>query len=278
MAEAARLEDAAVDIGRRRVLGPLSVVVREGEHWALLGPNGSGKTTLFSLLGAQRSPSCGTVQVLGERLGRTDMRRLRGRLGLVSHSVADALALHVSALEVVLTGKSGILAPWWGSFDEAERLRAKALLSELSCGHLVGQPLSSCSQGERQRVLLARSLFGGHRLLLLDEPGAGVDLPGREALVAALDRLAASGEGPTTVHSAHTLEELPGSVTHALLLREGRPVASGPAEEVLTGRLLSECFAMALTVERRDGRLTARALGGPGGNRSGPGGATGGPH
>lgn len=257
-----RLEDAAVTIDGRRVLGPVSLTIGPGERWALLGPNGAGKTTLFSLLAAQRSPSAGTVRVLGETLGRTDMRQLRGRIGLVSHKVADALPWNVAALEIVLTGKGGLLAPWWGSFDEEEHAGALRLLEELSCGHLAGQPFAHCSQGERQRVLVARSLFGGHELLLLDEPTAGVDLPGRERLVASLEALAAGGTGPTMVMTAHTLEELPPSITHAALLGDGRLVAAGAAEEVLTGELLSACFGITLRVARHDdGRRSAWAVG-----------------
>lgn len=257
---AAVLEGATVRIDGRRVLGPVSLTVRRAERWALLGPNGAGKTTLFSLLGAQRSPSAGTVAVLGETLGRTDMRRLRTRIGLVSHRVADALPWNVSALEVVLTGKGGLLAPWWGSFGEDDRAAARRLLDDLSCGHLAAQPFAYCSQGERQRILVARSLLGGHELLLLDEPTAGVDLPGREALVAALEALAAAPGGPTTVMTAHTLEELPPSITHAALLREGVLVDAGPADEVLTDEGLSACFGLRLRLERHGGRRSAWAV------------------
>jgi iron complex transport system ATP-binding protein len=247
-----------VVLSGRRVLGPLSIDIEEGEHWAVLGPNGSGKTTLFSLLGAERHPFRGSAEVLGERIGATDLRVLRRSIGFVGHAVADRLPLHCSALEIVLTGKYSLLAPWWGTFDEDDEREARALLSDLHCGHLIEQAFGWCSQGERQRILIARSLLGGHRLLLLDEPAAGVDLPGREALVVALDRLAAAG-GPTTVQVAHTLEELPTSITHALLLREGLPVATGRATEVLCDDLLSECFGSPFRVERSAGRYSARA-------------------
>jgi iron complex transport system ATP-binding protein len=258
---AVRLEEAVVTIDGRRVLGPVSLEVRRGERWALLGPNGAGKTTLFSLVAAERIPSGGSVTVLGETLGRTDMRRLRARIGLVSHRVADALPWNVAALEVVLTGKGGLLAPWWGTFDEDDRAAAGRLLDTLSCGHLADQPFAHCSQGERQRILVARSLLGGHELLLLDEPTAGVDLPGRESLVGALERLASTPSGPTTVMTAHNLEELPPSLTHAALLRGGRLVAAGPADEVLTDELLSGCFGLPLRLSRHGGRRTAWAVG-----------------
>ncbi len=248
-------------LGGRQVLGPCSLRVHRNEHWALLGPNGAGKTTLFSLLGAQRHPSSGRVTVLGEQLGRSDLRELRARIGLVGHGVADRLPPQVSAIEVVLTGADGLFAPWWGRYGDNERSAAGALLERLGCGHLRDQAFGSCSQGERQRILLARSLFGRHRLLLLDEPAVGVDLPGREALVAALDALARDGDAPTTFQIAHTLEELPSSTTHALLLRQGAVVAAGAVDSVLTSELLSRCFGIDFHVERVGGRFTARAAG-----------------
>ena len=257
----AELADVEVILGGRRVLGPLALQINAGEHWAVLGPNGSGKTTLLSVLGAERHPFFGSAFVLGERIGATDMRALRRQIGVVSHAVADRLPFHVSALEIVLTGKDSLLAPWWGHFEDDDRALAAALLSQLHCGHLAAQPFGHCSQGERQRVLLARSLFGRHRLLLLDEPALGMDLPGREALVAALDTLAHAPDAPGTVQIAHTLEELPTVTSHALLLRDGRAVAVGPIEEVLHDETLSACFSIGFHVERRDGRYSARASG-----------------
>ncbi len=257
----ASLVDVAVVVSGRKILGPLSLELHPGEHWALLGPNGAGKTTLLSILGAERHPTSGAAAVLGSRLGRVDLRELRMGIGVVGHRVADRLPPHASALEIVLTGAQGLLAPWWGSFDDAARSEATRLLERLRCGHLVGQSFGTCSQGERQRVLLARSLLVRHRLLLLDEPALGVDLPGREALVAALDDLAADPAGPVTVHVAHTLEELPASTTHALLLAHGRVVAGGPAPDVLRDAPLSECYGIDVRVERFAGRFTGRAAG-----------------
>jgi iron complex transport system ATP-binding protein len=255
----AELEDVAVILAGRRVLGPLSLSVRGGEHWALLGPNGAGKTTLLSVVGAERHPTTGRATVLGERLGRTDVRELRKRIGTLGHRVADRIPGQVRAVDVVLTGRDGLLAPWWGRFGEPERAAARLLLAKLRCEAIADQPFATCSQGERQRILLARSLFGEHRLLLLDEPALGMDLPGREALVAALDELAEAPGAPATVQVAHTLEELPGSVSHAVLLRAGQVVAAGPAAETLTDEALSACYGLAVRVARSGERMTATA-------------------
>lgn len=243
----------------RRLLGPLSLAIRKGEHWAVLGPNGAGKTTLLRLLGAERHPSSGTVTVLGERLGSSDLRLVRSQVGVVSHAVADRLPPSAAALEVVLTGGRNVLAPWWARTGQADRVRGLQILAALGCAGLADRAFGSCSQGERQRVLLARSLFVEHPLLLLDEPCAGVDLPGREALVLALTALARSRDSPVTVHVSHSLEELPATTSHVLLLREGEVVAKGPIEEVMTERSLGLCFGLAISLSREEGRWAARA-------------------
>jgi iron complex transport system ATP-binding protein len=257
---AALLDRAVVTTpGGRRLLGPVSLAIRKGEHWAVLGSNGAGKTTLLRLLGAERHPSSGTAIVLGARLGASDLRQLRSRVGVVSHAVADRLPPSATALAIVLTGGRGVLAPWWASSTEADRVRGRQILKALGCAGLADRAFASCSQGERQRILLARSLFVEHPLLLLDEPCAGVDLPGREALVLALTALAHSSDSPTTVHVSHLLEELPATTSHALLLREGEVVAMGPIEDVLTERSLEHCFGLAITLTREEGRWAARA-------------------
>ena len=243
------------------MLGPISLRIERGEHWAVLGPNGSGKTTLVSVLGAERHPRKGLAYVFGEQIGRTDLRVLRREIGVVGHSIADRLPGSAPVLELVLTGKDSLLAPWWGTFDDTDRAEGMRLLTQLGCRDLAEQSFGSCSQGERQRVLIARSLFGRHRLLLLDEPAIGVDLPGREALVSSLEALAALDDPVTTIHIAHSLEELPRSTSHVLLLSSGHPIALGPIDEMLNNETLSRCFGIAFHLERFDGRYSARALG-----------------
>jgi iron complex transport system ATP-binding protein len=247
---------AEVRIGGRRVLGPVTLTVRAGERWAVLGPNGSGKTTLLRLAGATRQPSAGRVVVLGSELGRVDVRRLRERIAFVGHAVADRIPAGLPVAEVVLTGKRSTFVPWLQAYDETDRGRVRELLRRFECEHLQGQPLADCSQGERQRVLLARALFGSPELLLLDEPAAGLDLPGRERLLAALEAAGDLALVPTILVTHH-LEELPTTVSHVALLRDGVLVAAGPAGDVLTNERVSACFGVALAVDRRGGRWTA---------------------
>jgi len=239
--------------------------VRPGEQWALLGPNGSGKTTLLSLAGAVRHPSAGTVRVLGGRLGEVSVWALRERIGIVDPGLRTPDWLAVE--DVVLTGATGTIQPRWDRYGDAERAKATHLLDLLGCASLIGRELKTCSQGERQRVRIARALMPDPALLLLDEPATGLDLPAREALLAALATLAREHPGLATVLVSHHLEELPASTSHALLLRAGETLASGPAAETLVSATVSACFGLPVAVERIDGRWSARAAAGWDGER-----------
>jgi iron complex transport system ATP-binding protein len=255
---ALELRDVEVRIGGRRILGPLSLTVEPGERWMLLGPNGSGKTTLLRVMGAWRHPSAGTATVLGRRLGRADLRVLRTEIGHVSHAVADSLDPGLTTLEVVLTGRESTLATWPFEVTPEERAAAREALDAVGCGAVAGQTFLRCSQGERQRVLLARARFGRRALVLLDEPAAGLDLPGREDLLRVIDGI--DGDGTAAVVMAtHHLDEIPTSATHGALLRGGELVATGPLEAVLTPEQLERCFGLRLRVERAGKRWFAAA-------------------
>ena len=234
--------------------------VRSGERWALLGPNGSGKTTLLSLAGAVRHPSQGRVTVLGGVFGRVDMPALRGRIGLVD-SGHEPIAW-LTAEDVVLTGIGATLRPRWWVYTDDDRGRAREILALLGCADLAEREIGSCSQGERGRVRIARALIARPELLLLDEPAVGLDLAAREALIAALDRLSDEQPELTSVLVTHHLEEIPASTTHALLLRTGSAIASGPIDEVLTDDALSRCFGLPVTCRRNGQRWFARAAAG----------------
>ena len=252
------LTGAAVRIGGRAIVGPLDLSIGTGEQWVLLGPNGSGKTTALALMGAWRQPSFGAVDVLGERLGRTDVRTVRRRIGHVSHRLAERLPGRRSVLETVCTGREATLVTWWQTFDERDLAEARRLLVSIGCEALADRPLESCSLGERQRVLIARALFGRHELLLFDEPAAGLDLPARERLVEAL--VTGASSGATGVLATHHLEEIPPTTTHAALLRDGWVIASGAIADVLADGPMTACFDMPIRVERRDERWTARVV------------------
>jgi iron complex transport system ATP-binding protein len=243
----------------RHLLQDVDWTVRPGEHWALLGANGAGKTTLMNVAGAVHHPSAGTADVLGRRLGSVDLRELRTLIGLVEARTGRAFRQRMTAEQVVLTGATASIALRRDRVGDDERTRARALLARFGIAERADRPYDACSQGERQRVLLARALMRRPALLLLDEPATGLDLPGREALLAAVATIAAEEPETATVTVTHHVEELPASTTHALLLRDGRVVAAGPAHETIASGPLSECFGTAVAVDRVGGRWLARA-------------------
>jgi iron complex transport system ATP-binding protein len=259
--DAVTMDGVAVRINGRTILGPVDLRVGKQEQWVLLGPNGSGKTTLLRVAGARRQPTSGVVRIFGERVGRTDVRALHPRIGHVSHSLADQLRPSIRALDVVLTGRDAALEPWMRRFDDADRLHATELLRRVGCEELADRALGTCSMGERQRILLARAMFGRHDLLLFDEPAAGLDLPARERLLTAMTTTASAGAAPASILATHHLEEIPATTTHAGLLRSGRIIASGPIGDVLRPDALGACFGLAIDVEQRDGRWSGRAAG-----------------
>ncbi|MER6492176.1 MULTISPECIES: ABC transporter ATP-binding protein [Streptomyces] len=260
MTEVLRAEDVRVVRDGRPILQEVSLTVRAGEHWALLGANGAGKSTLLGLLGARVHPTGGTVEVLGRRLGRVDLRELRAEVGHVDPRHPLGAPLRVR--DVVLTGLTNSVAPLprWHPTDE-QRDRADRLIATLGLAGLADARWPTLSQGQRGRTLIARALMPQPRLLLLDEPATGLDLPGREQLIDALGELRREHPALATVLVTHHLEELPPGTTHALLLREGRVLARGPASHVLTGDQVGKCFDLPLVLERHDGRWTVRLRG-----------------
>ncbi len=258
MSEILRLVDVSFVRGDRTILAPLTWKVAAGQRWLVLGANGSGKTTLLRIAAMYEHPSTGDVCVLGERLGRTDLRVLRRRIGYMSPSLAAQLRPELRCLDIVMTAKYAALEPWWHRYDEADEARALACLERMGVAALADHPMATTSSGEQQRVLLARTLMNEPAVLLLDEPSARLDLGGREQLMQALAELTTDPAAPPLILVTHHLDEVPVGMTHVLMLNDGKVVASGPIARTLTSATLTDCFGMPLTLERRhDGRFNA---------------------
>jgi iron complex transport system ATP-binding protein len=243
------------------VLHHLDWTAHTDERWVVLGPNGSGKTSILRLLSFLRSPSRGTVTVLGDTYGSVDVRRARRRIGLASSALLQQLRPSLTAHDAVLTAADAALETWWSTYDDAQHERADELLELVGCGGHAAQELATLSEGERKRVLVARVLMAEPELLLFDEPCAGLDLGGREAMVEVLADLARAGPsdgGRPLVMVTHHLEEIPPGITHALLLRKGEVVAAGPVAESLTSAAVSATFGLRVAVDGTDGRWFAR--------------------
>jgi iron complex transport system ATP-binding protein len=241
-----------------QILDGIDWTVRAGERWIVLGANGAGKTTLLRIAALYQHPSTGAVEVLGRRLGRTDVRVLRERIAFSSPALAARLEPSMTAAEVVMTARYAALAPWWHTYTDGDRDRARGLLHEWRCAELASHLFPTLSAGERQRVLLARMLMNEPGIALLDEPTAGLDIGGREELVSDLTAWARDPARPPMVLVTHHLEEIPPAFTHALVLKNGRVLAIGAMRETVTSEVLSDAFELRLRVEENAGRYTAR--------------------
>jgi iron complex transport system ATP-binding protein len=252
------LADVTVRRGATNLVEGVDWTVEEDERWVVLGPNGAGKTTLLQVASAQIHPTEGVAGILGEVLGTVDVFELRPRIGLTSAAIAERIPREELVHDVVVSASYSVLGRWRERYDDLDHGRADELLAELGAGRLARRTFGTLSEGERKRVQIARALMTDPELLLLDEPAAGLDLGGREDLVETLSVLAMEETSPATVLVSHHVEEIPPGFTHALLLREGRVVAAGPMEQVLTEELLSTTFGMPLQLSHQDDRWSAR--------------------
>jgi iron complex transport system ATP-binding protein len=253
-----QLTDVALELDGTTVLADIDWTIASGERWVVLGANGAGKTTLLRVAALYQHPTRGTVDVLGNRLGRCDVRALRERIAFSSPALAATLEPSMTAVEVVMTAKHAALAPWWHRYTDTDRERACALLAQFHVDSVGEHRFPTLSAGERQRTLLARTLMNAPGIVLLDEPTAGLDVGGREKLVADLAAWARDPDQPPVILVTHHLEEVPPGFTHALVMKEAKVLASGPLAETVTSEVLSDAFGLGLLVDTKNGRYAAR--------------------
>jgi len=231
--------------------------VNPGEHWAVLGPNGAGKSSLLSIVAGYEWPSRGRVAVLGEVYGKCDMRALKERIGWVSSALFEWLPARQSARQVAATGIHATIGNWH-DLSAQDLIRADDALRSIGAYSFRNKRYGVLSQGEKQRVMIARALVTNPDLLILDEPCAGLDPGSRERLIDDVDRLCAKRNGPTLILVSHHVEEIPTHGTHGLLLKDGHILAAGPLNEVLTDELLSELYDHPCKVRSDKGRYWLR--------------------
>lgn len=233
------LAGVSVRRGTAMLLKDIDWTVEEDERWVVLGPNGAGKTTLMQIISAQIHPTAGVAGILGEVMGTVDVFELRPRIGLASAALAERIPRAERVHDVVVSASYSVLGRWREEYDDLDHVRATELLGELGAAALADRTFGTLSEGERKRVQIARALMTDPELLILDEPGAGLDLGAREDLVQTLSMLAVEESSPTTILVSHHVEEIPPGFTHALLLRQGGIVAQGPLEQVMTEEIVS---------------------------------------
>lgn len=246
--------------GGKNLLTNVNWTVNESERWIILGPNGAGKSTLLSIAAARLHPTSGMVDILEEILGAVDVFELRPRIGVSSATLASTIPDDEKVCDVVVTAAYGVSGRWNEEYDGMDDSRARELLSDWGIADLAERRFGTLSEGEKKRTLIARALMTDPELLLLDEPGAGMDISGREDLVARLSELAQDRFAPATVLVTHHLEEIPPGFTHALLIHEGHVVAAGPIEQTITAENLHETYGMNFELSVNDqGRYSAFA-------------------
>ncbi|MGI9019055.1 MAG: ABC transporter ATP-binding protein [Euzebya sp.] len=253
------LRDATLVRRRQAVLRPTTWTVTQGQRWVILGPNGAGKSTILRLASTYELPSSGTVTVLGGRLGRTPVDRLRQRIGVTSSALERLTRQQMTVRDAVATGLRGMLIDWRLSLDEGEWEAVDAAVARVGLAGIAGRRLEVLSEGERRRVQLGRALVHQPELLLLDEPTAGLDIAGREQLMVTLTQLAADPHLRAIVFVTHHVEEIPAGFTHLALVVNGTIAQAGPLEQVLTSQNLSQVFDLPLRLSRNGSRWSVTA-------------------
>ena len=249
-----KITNLRIERGGTVILDGVNWQVNAGEHWVILGANGSGKTSLLSALTGYLMPTAGEICLLGETYGQSDWRELRKKIGLVSSSVRQMMADDEPALETVASGKYAMI-DFWGRLSRAEKVEALRLLKQVECEYLAARPWGVLSQGERQRVLVARALMAKPHVLILDEPCAGLDPAAREHFLQFLQGLGSQPHGtPTLVLVTHHVEEIMSAFSRVLILKDGRVLAGGGKLKVLNSQNLSAAFKARMRLRRTDNR------------------------
>lgn len=247
------MEDVSWIRQRKTILHHINWEVLKGQHWAVLGLNGSGKTTLLNMVNGYIWPTTGEVSVLGQKFGKTDIRELRKIIGWVSSSLEERMNGRLLVQDIIVSGKFASI----GLYDEPTEddfAFVYRLMEKLRLSHLIDQTYETCSNGEKQKILIARGLMASPKLLILDEPSNGLDFIAREELMSTINELAQQEDAPTIILVTHHIEEVLPEFSHTLLLRDGTVYDQGKKEDIFTSACLSDFFQKPVSVEWRSGR------------------------
>lgn len=259
MTRVLEMNDVIVRRGDRHIVDQVSWQVNDDERWVILGPNGAGKTTLLQMADTLMYPTKGTVDILGERMGKTDIFGLRPLIGFASSAMARRIPRDETVLNVVMTAAYSVTGRWNEEYEDIDERRAMRVLAEWDLEPLADRTFGTLSDGEQKRVQIARAVMTDPELLLLDEPTASLDLGAREVLLGLLGSYAQAPSTPAMVMVTHHVEEIPVGFTHVMLMREGRAVAQGPLRATLTRENLQKAFGIPIAVIEHNGRWVARA-------------------
>ena len=259
MNEVLSLKNVYVQKSGKSILNDVTWSVQDNERWVIVGPNGAGKTTLLKIAAAQLQPSSGTASILGEALGEINVFDLRTRIGFASTAIASRIPNSENVLDAVMTASYAVTGRFKEKYEDVDERRARRVLTEWHLSDYAERPFGTLSDGEKKRVQIARAVMPDPELLLLDEPVASLDIGSREATIKILSGYASHPAAPAIIMVTHHLEEIPAGFTHALVLNEGRIIASGPINHTLTTEKLSEAYGLQLEVAFQSGRFAVRA-------------------
>ena len=243
----------------KHLIKDLDFEILSDQNWVILGANGSGKTSLLRMASMFEHPSSGSVTLLKHTLGTSDIRKIRHLIGFTGHGISQMLRPDLMTEDIVMTAKHGALEPWWHTYSNEDKLKAHNHMELLGINHLAKQRFGTLSTGEKQRALMARCLMSDPKLLLLDEPASGLDLPSREELMQSLSSLVSESLSPPVVMVTHHVEEIPKGFSHILFLKEGSVMESGLISEKLNPENLSNCFGIDLEISEFNGRWSAQS-------------------
>lgn len=253
-----KIENVSLKRNNNTILNNLNLEIKENQHWVILGPNGAGKTSLVQMIAGRMFPSTGQVNILGEKLGTFPTENLHQTVGFASASMLDKFDQNSTVLEIVLTASYGQTAYWREEYDELDYERAQALLTIFGINNLKDRKFHSLSQGESQKVLLARALMNDPEILILDEPTSGLDIGTREDLIAGLEEIIGSSTAPNIIMVTHHVEQIPRGFTHLALMKNGEIVISGQIQQTLTGTNISSVFEHPVEIFELEGRYFAK--------------------
>jgi iron complex transport system ATP-binding protein len=259
MNEVLAFKNVSVVRSGKTILQDVTWSVQDSERWVIVGPNGAGKTTLLKIAAAQLQPTSGSASILGENLGEINVFELRTRVGFASTAIASRIPNSESVLDAVMTASYAVTGRFKEKYDDVDERRAKRVLAEWHLSEYADRPFGTLSDGERKRVQIARAVMPDPELLLLDEPVASLDIGSREATIKILSGYASHKAAPAIIMVTHHLEEIPAGFTHALVINEGRIIASGPINHTLTTDKLSDAYGLPLEVAFQSGRFAVRA-------------------
>lgn len=245
------LKNVNLTRNKKEILKDITWKVNPGENWVILGLNGSGKSSLLKLILAEEWKTSGEITVLNTQFGNGEIPKLRKRISVVGSFIAERFQPNIKAENLVYTGKfnSSML---YKPYTDQELDEARQLLRQMGAKSLIGRNYASLSQGEKQVLLIARSLILKPELLILDEATNGLDLFAKEKLLKQLQQINQLKTAPTLIYISHHPDEITDIFTHLLLLREGKVIQSGKKENLLNEKILTDFYQEKVEVHHFD--------------------------